>query len=95
MPFHGRVVSSGYSSSVSGGSKAVSGSQRDGSQSVGSSLGDVVTLEDTLESIIGALHNLATSSKRVARRSAARFAKKGQYFHINFDQGRKDITIAD
>lgn len=63
--------------------------------SVGSGLGDVITFEDTTESIMNALHCMATSSKRVERRMSAQFANTDQYFRFNVVHGCKGNMIAD
>ncbi|KAL1972370.1 hypothetical protein VTN31DRAFT_6784 [Thermomyces dupontii] len=63
--------------------------------SVGAGLGDVVEIKDSPESIIKALHDMATSSKRVARRLATQFSGGDQYFRFIVDQGLRDITLAD
>ncbi|KAL1997361.1 hypothetical protein VTN49DRAFT_3963 [Thermomyces lanuginosus] len=64
--------------------------------SIGTGLGDVITIQDSPTSIISALRKMATSSRSVARRLDDRFGGgSGQYFRFNVDQGLKDITLSD
>ncbi|KAL1974583.1 hypothetical protein VTN31DRAFT_4787 [Thermomyces dupontii] len=60
--------------------------------SIGTGLGDVVTIKDYRFSIINALKQMATSSRKVAARLNSRFGDDGQYFRFNVDQGLQDIT---
>ena len=63
--------------------------------SIGTGLGDVVTIENTRISIINALKEMATSSKKVAARLDRRYGDDGQYYRLNVDQGLQDITLSD
>ncbi|KAL1993077.1 hypothetical protein VTN49DRAFT_3834 [Thermomyces lanuginosus] len=63
--------------------------------SIGTGLGDVITIKDSPASIISALRNMVTSSKMVAQRLHDRFDDESQYFRFNVDQGLKDITLSD
>ncbi|KAL1992613.1 hypothetical protein VTN49DRAFT_4645 [Thermomyces lanuginosus] len=63
--------------------------------SIGTGLGDVITIRDTPSSLIKALKEMATSSRIVARRLEDRFADDRQYFRFNVDQGLRDITASD
>jgi hypothetical protein len=63
--------------------------------SIGTGLGDVVTIDNTRLSIINALKKMATSSKKVAARLNARHGDDGQYYRFNVDQGLQDITLSD
>lgn len=63
--------------------------------SIGTGLGDVVTIKDSRLSIINALKQMATSSKKVAARLNNRFGDVGPYFRFNVDQGLQDITLSD
>ncbi|KAL1993504.1 hypothetical protein VTN49DRAFT_3453 [Thermomyces lanuginosus] len=63
--------------------------------SIGSGLGDVVTIKDSQESIIRALEAMAASSKKVAHNLNCQFDDHSEYFRFNVDQGLKDITLWD
>ncbi|KAL1994652.1 hypothetical protein VTN49DRAFT_2122 [Thermomyces lanuginosus] len=63
--------------------------------SIGTGLGDVITIENSSESIVKALKSMATSSKRADRNLSAWFEHDDQYFRFNVDQGLKDITLSD
>jgi patatin-like phospholipase/acyl hydrolase len=63
--------------------------------SIGTGLGDVVTINDTRFSILHALKKMATSSKSVAARLDSRYGDEGQYCRLNVDQGLNDITLSD
>ncbi|KAL1972818.1 hypothetical protein VTN31DRAFT_6360 [Thermomyces dupontii] len=63
--------------------------------SIGTGLGDVVTIKDSRLSIIDALKAMATSSKKVAISLDNRFGDDGQYYRFNVDQGLQDITLSD
>ncbi|KAL1994732.1 hypothetical protein VTN49DRAFT_919 [Thermomyces lanuginosus] len=63
--------------------------------SIGTGLGDVVTIRDSRLSIIDALKRMATSSKRVALSLDNRFGDDGEYFRFNVEQGLQDITLSD
>lgn len=63
--------------------------------SIGTGLGDVVTIKDSRRSIIKALKQMATSTKKVAAKLHNRFGDVGQYYRFNVDQGLQDITLSD
>ncbi|KAJ5771711.1 FabD/lysophospholipase-like protein [Penicillium odoratum] len=63
--------------------------------SLGAGLGDVITIKNTRVSIITALKNIATSSKRVAANMDFRFGDSGEYHRFNVVQGLQDITLSD
>jgi patatin-like phospholipase/acyl hydrolase len=63
--------------------------------SIGTGLGDVVTIDNTRRSIINALKKMATSSRTVATRLDRRYGDDGQYYRLNVDQGLQDITLSD
>lgn len=63
--------------------------------SIGTGLGDVVTIKDKRLSIITALKKMATSSKKVAADVDHRYGGNGEYFRFNVDQGLQDITLSD
>ena len=63
--------------------------------SIGTGLGDVVTIKDSRLSIIKALKEMATSSKIVASKLNNRYGDSGLYFRFNVDLGLQDITLSD
>lgn len=63
--------------------------------SIGTGLGDVVTIDNTRKSILRALKKMATSSKKVAFNLKSRFGDTNQYYRFNVDVGLKDITLSD
>lgn len=65
--------------------------------SIGTGLGDVVSIKDSRRSIIVALKKMATSSKEVATRLEKRYGgtEDCDYFRLNADQGLQDITLSD
>ncbi|KAI1638581.1 acyl transferase/acyl hydrolase/lysophospholipase [Biscogniauxia mediterranea] len=63
--------------------------------SIGTGLGDVVTIQDTRTSIIRALKSIATTSKKVADRLDAEYGDTNQYYRLNVDRGLEDVTLAD
>lgn len=65
--------------------------------SIGTGLGDVVTINDSRVSILKALKNMATTSKKVARDLDKQFDGDGKslYQRFNVDRGLEDITLAD
>ncbi|GLI80403.1 hypothetical protein PoHVEF18_008757 [Penicillium ochrochloron] len=63
--------------------------------SIGTGLGDVVSIKDTRRSIIAALRKMATSSKKAAKILDDRYGDSGQYFRFNVDRGLEDITLSD
>ncbi|KAI1170819.1 hypothetical protein F4777DRAFT_567873 [Nemania sp. FL0916] len=63
--------------------------------SIGTGLGDVVTIKDKRLSILNALKNLATSSKAVAERLDYQYKHSDLYFRFNVEQGLNDVTLSD
>lgn len=63
--------------------------------SIGTGLGDVVTIKDKRLSIITALKKMATSSKKVAANMDHRYGDSGEYYRFNVDYGLQDITLSD
>ena len=63
--------------------------------SIGTGLGDVVSIGDTRLSILKALKRMASSSKAVAARLDGQYGDSGQYYRFNVDQGLNDITLSD
>ncbi|KAI0403728.1 acyl transferase/acyl hydrolase/lysophospholipase [Xylaria palmicola] len=63
--------------------------------SIGTGLGDVVTIEDSRGSILKALKKMASSSAAVANRLDDRYGNGGSYFRFNVDRGLEDITLSD
>lgn len=63
--------------------------------SLGTGLGDVVTIENTRLSVINALKKMAASSKQVAARLNKQHGDSDQYFRFNVDQGLQDIRLSD
>ncbi|OJJ96527.1 hypothetical protein ASPACDRAFT_63446 [Aspergillus aculeatus ATCC 16872] len=63
--------------------------------SIGTGLGDVVTIRDTRMSIVRALAAMATSSRRVARDLLNIYGENGHYYRFNVDRGLDDITLSD
>ncbi|PQE04446.1 Acyl transferase acyl hydrolase lysophospholipase protein [Rutstroemia sp. NJR-2017a BVV2] len=63
--------------------------------SIGTGLGEVVTIKDKRISILRALKKMATSSKKVADRLDAKYGDGGQYYRFNVDRGLEDVTLSD
>ncbi|KAL8367581.1 hypothetical protein RB599_003459 [Gaeumannomyces hyphopodioides] len=63
--------------------------------SIGTGLGDVVSIGDSKLAIIDALKKMATESKKVADRLDSRFVVDGQYFRFNVERGLQDTTLSD
>lgn len=63
--------------------------------SIGTGLGDVVTIGKTRISIIKALKKMATSSKRVATTLQSRHGESDLYCRFNVEQGLQDVTLSD
>ncbi|KAI0119738.1 acyl transferase/acyl hydrolase/lysophospholipase [Daldinia grandis] len=63
--------------------------------SIGTGLGDVVTIKNTRRSIIGALKRMARSSNMVARRLDEKYSNSGEYYRFNVDRGLEVITLSD
>lgn len=63
--------------------------------SIGTGLGDIVSITKTRRSILRALKKMATTSKKVASRLDQRFGDHGGYHRFNVDRGLEDITLSD
>lgn len=63
--------------------------------SIGTGLGNVVSIKDSRLSILKALKKMATTSKTVATRLDDRYGGGGSYFRFNVERGLEDITLAD
>ena len=63
--------------------------------SIGTGLGDNVSIQNSRRSILNALKVMATSSKKVAARLDSRYGESGQYYRFNVDKGLEDITLSD
>ncbi|GKT52042.1 calcium-independent phospholipase A2-gamma [Colletotrichum spaethianum] len=63
--------------------------------SIGTGLGDVVSIGKTRMDIVRALKSMATSSKKVAARMDQQYGDSHQYFRFNVDKGLEDVTLSD
>ena len=63
--------------------------------SIGTGLGAVVTIRDSRRSILEALKEMASSSKRVADRLNTRFHDNPVYYRLDVQRGLEDITLSD
>ncbi|KXX77766.1 Regulatory protein AfsR [Madurella mycetomatis] len=63
--------------------------------SIGTGLGDVVSISDTRLSIISTMKKMATTSKAVAGRLDDRFGGDGRYVRFNVEKGLEDTTLSD
>ncbi|KAH8201376.1 hypothetical protein TruAng_004459 [Truncatella angustata] len=63
--------------------------------SIGTGIGDVVTIEDSRIKILKALRSMATTSKKVARELDQQYGDGDSYHRFNVDRGLEDITLAD
>ncbi|KAK2051834.1 hypothetical protein LY76DRAFT_373373 [Colletotrichum caudatum] len=63
--------------------------------SIGTGLGDVVSIGKTRMDIVRALKSMATSSKKVAARMDRQYGDSHQYFRFNVDKGLEDVTLSD
>jgi patatin-like phospholipase/acyl hydrolase len=63
--------------------------------SIGTGLGDVVSISDTRRSILSALKKMATTSSKVAARLDDRFGGDGCYVRLNVERGLEDTTLSD
>ncbi|KAM0256538.1 hypothetical protein ACHAPA_012138 [Fusarium lateritium] len=63
--------------------------------SIGTGLGDVVSIGDTRKSILKALKNMATTSRKVDSRLAEQYGDEGVYYRFNVDRGLDDVTLSD
>ncbi|KAJ5781110.1 hypothetical protein N7457_006270 [Penicillium paradoxum] len=75
--------------------QAFPGRQRLRILSIGTGLGDVVEIKDTRMSILNALKQMATSSRKVAASLDEQFGDDDQYFRFNVERGLEDITLSD
>ncbi|ETS80274.1 hypothetical protein PFICI_07803 [Pestalotiopsis fici W106-1] len=63
--------------------------------SIGTGLGNVVSIKDSRVSILKALKKMATTSKNVATRLEDRYGGSGSYYRFNVERGLEDITLSD
>lgn len=63
--------------------------------SIGTGLGDVLTISSSWRSIISALKDMATSSKKVAGTLDDKYGESGQYYRFNVEDGLRDVTLSD
>lgn len=63
--------------------------------SIGTGLGDVVTIKDSRVSILKALKTMASSSTKVANRLRDKYRDTNSYYRFNVDRGLDDVTLAD
>lgn len=63
--------------------------------SIGTGLGDVVSISDTRKSILKALKSMATTSRKVDSRLVEQYSDEGVYFRFNVDRGLDDVTLSD
>ncbi|KAG5655125.1 hypothetical protein KAF25_001898, partial [Fusarium avenaceum] len=63
--------------------------------SIGTGLGNVVSIGDTRKSILKALKSMATTSRKVDSRLAEQYGDEGVYYRFNVDRGLDDVTLSD
>ncbi|KAI0454131.1 acyl transferase/acyl hydrolase/lysophospholipase [Xylaria acuta] len=63
--------------------------------SIGTGLGDVVTIKDSRRAILKALTKMASTSTTVARKLHSQYGNSGQYHRFNVERGLQDITLSD
>ncbi|TRX89188.1 hypothetical protein FHL15_009886 [Xylaria flabelliformis] len=63
--------------------------------SIGTGLGDVVTIKDSRRAILKALAKMAATSTTVARRLHNQYGNSGHYHRFNVERGLQDITLSD
>jgi hypothetical protein len=63
--------------------------------SVGTGIGAVVGIQDSRRSILKALKEMASSSKRVVDRLDSRFGDSPIYYRFDVQRGLEDITLSD
>ncbi len=63
--------------------------------SIGTGLGDIVSIGNTRLSILKALKRMASLSKAVAARLDSQYGDGRQCYRFNVNQGLKDITLSD
>ncbi|KAI0415258.1 acyl transferase/acyl hydrolase/lysophospholipase [Xylaria grammica] len=63
--------------------------------SIGTGIGDVVTIKDTRLSIINALKRMATSSSKVDASLNDRYRDSGQYFRFEVNEGLGNVALSD
>jgi patatin-like phospholipase/acyl hydrolase len=63
--------------------------------SIGTGLGNVVSIKDSRVSILKALKQMATTSKKVATSLEDRYGGSGSYHRFNVERGLEDVTLSD
>ncbi|KAF7539794.1 hypothetical protein G7054_g1901 [Neopestalotiopsis clavispora] len=63
--------------------------------SIGTGLGNVVSIKDSRWSIVKALKQMATTSKKVATRLEDQYGGSGNYYRFNVERGLEDVTLSD
>ncbi|KAI0467590.1 hypothetical protein F4859DRAFT_506728 [Xylaria cf. heliscus] len=63
--------------------------------SIGTGLGDVITINDSRRTILKALAKMASASTTVARKLDDQYRASGQYHRFNVGRGLQDITLSD
>ncbi|KAI1125085.1 acyl transferase/acyl hydrolase/lysophospholipase [Nemania abortiva] len=63
--------------------------------SIGTGLGNVITIKDSRRAIVNALAKMAATSTAVATRLNDHYGDSGQYYRFNVDRGLQDITLSD
>lgn len=63
--------------------------------SIGTGLGDVVSIRNSRRSILKALKAMASTSKAVASRMGDRYTENGTYCRFNVERGLEDIELSD
>lgn len=63
--------------------------------SIGTGLGNVVTITKTRRSILDALIKMASNSSRVARELEELYQDRDNYFRFNVHRGLEDVTLSD
>ncbi|KAI0167357.1 acyl transferase/acyl hydrolase/lysophospholipase [Pestalotiopsis sp. NC0098] len=63
--------------------------------SIGTGLGNIVSIKDSRLSILKALKKMATTSTKVATRLDDRYGGGSNYYRFNVERGLEDITLAD
>ncbi|KAI1750700.1 acyl transferase/acyl hydrolase/lysophospholipase [Xylaria castorea] len=63
--------------------------------SIGTGLGDIVTIKDSRRAILKALAKMASTSTTIARKLHNQYGNSGQYHRFNVERGLQDITLSD
>jgi patatin-like phospholipase/acyl hydrolase len=63
--------------------------------SIGTGLGNVVTIKNTRISILQALKTMASSSSRVAQEMEMLYRDSDNYFRFDVERGLEDVTLSD